>query len=357
MAFQLYGQVSESSGFNFVVEGGKMLMHNPSFGFTNERLNGMLRLQYETQVGKSTYWGEYYNYPRIAFELNYLRYSDYKIMGGSLGLIGIVKAPLIRIKSSTLDLHVGTGIAFFDRVHDPINNPGNTAISLHLNNLTHFGLRYNYNINELQAFELGVSFWHSSNGSTEKPNIGINSFHYGIGYKHHIEEKSFLRDRKPDYRPSFSRFQLELNGSLSSYKRGKRWESRYLSSSYESLLRLRTYRTIYLAGGFMAELSLYDVDFLLNTHQEYSRAAARKAALRLGTSLGTEFVFGNVGMGIAYGYYLKPARSTYDYYGKLYVRYYIRTESRWLPDFFTGVVLKAHGLAAEYVALRVGVVF
>lgn len=353
----LYGQKPGSSGINVGVEGGKILLHSPDFGFDDRGLNAMLRLQYETRLDDSTYWASFYGYPRISLELNYTRYSAYEALGNSIGAIAIVKIPLIRIQRFSTEFNIGTGLAFFHRIYDPMKNPGNTAISTSVNNLTHFGMKFIYNVNESQGFELGASFWHSSNGSINKPNRGLNTFHYGIAYRNYFMNSSFIKDKSPRGGREHARLRLEANSLVAYHKKGDPWESKYLLFSHELMLRLRFSRLSYFTTAFMWELNQREVEFLLNVQNEYNRKAARKSAMRLGIAAGAETLFGRVGLGTQIGYYLRSNILTYSIYNKLYVRYYITEQSGWLPGTSIGVVLKSHGLAAEYVGLRLGIIF
>jgi len=243
------------------------------------------------------------------------------------------------------------------KIFDPTNNPDNISIGSRLNNQTNLGLFYAYHLNPFKGFEMGVSLWHNSSGSVQKPNKGINLIHFSLAYHNRLFSDVKIRQERKKYLWYEFPFQIELNTARGFHKPKTYREPRYLVSATELRLRLRVSKVVFISTDFMTEVNNENVEYYLDVRQAYNRKDAIELARRYGLSVGAEMVYGNVGIGTQLGYYVHQEVTTRPIFNKLYCRYYLPGDLKWVPKAHIGLVLKSHLGVAEYLALRIGIVF
>lgn len=351
----MYGQVTGSHGIGLFLESGKVLIHSDKLQFASHKINTMVRLQYEAQLDSSVYWASAYGFPRIALELNYLRYGNNDVLGESIGFLPIIKFPIVRFYHSSLEFCVGYGIALMTRRYDRYKNKLNYAVSTILINQAHFGLYYQYNFNAYKGIELGFSFWHNSNGGYQSPNYGVNAIHLALGYHYRFIKKPLFTYKSTPYLKDRFPIQLELNIGFALNEKHLINGPKYLVTASELRLKVFTSKVFLISMGFETDLNRAHVDYLLNSYMAYSRTVAKSKARRYALSVGGELLFGDIGLGTQIGYYLSGEVIPFPLYNKLYLRYYFLGNSKWIPRLHVDVVLKSHLARAEYLALRLGI--
>ncbi len=351
-------QVQGSSGLKIIIEGGKVLKHHDYLSFSTAQFNQMIRLQYQIQVDSSVYWADFYHYPRIGLELNYLRYGDSEILGQAISFLPQITFPLFSFRKSSLDLHLGTGISYLTKKYNKVSNPGNKAISTHLNNLTHLGFSYNYRFNNYAGLNAGFSLWHNSNGAFKRPNSGLNNLHLSLAYYNRFIHRPFFSSPLEEYKWYSSRFWVEINTGIAYHVDKEKYNGpQYLLISHELRFKYRAARLFFVSLGISTDLNNEYVDYFLNKYVTYNRKKAEQLARRYAISVGGEFLFGRMGLGTQLGYYVTAEFKPFPIYNKLYVRYYFLGASPWFPLLHLDIVLKSHLAVAEYIALRVGLTF
>lgn len=353
--YSCFGQLHHGSGLSVYLEGGKVIKHSNRIRFSTAPINSMLRLQYSMQVDSTVHWASAYNFPIISLELNIMRYGNNKILGTSYGFVPHISLPLFRFRKSSLQLSIGTGIAYNTAIYDYYNNPLNNAISTHWNNQTHFNLSYRHRFTPYESFQAGASLWHNSNGAGRSPNLGVNAVHLSMGYTAILNHnRAFTYQKKPYLWYEFP-FQLEINSGTGFHQTKELRGPTYLVRSYELRAKARISKVFFLSGGLETDLNNAFVDFLLNTFETYRRSEAKRRVRRYAITIGGETLFGDVGLGVQAGLYVSGEIKQFPIYNKLYLRYYLLGKSKWIPRLHLGVVLKSHLATAEYIALRLGV--
>ncbi len=137
-------------------------------------------------------WGKYYNFPEAGVMFAYSNLGNNQIMGHQLSAVPYVTLRVFNNFSDAYRLKLGAGVSYFSTFFDSINNPTNDIIGSHFTwDIKVFLYR---EILKSSKFNLraGVGFSHESNGHTQIPNLGVNSFLFSLsGQFHNIKYNDF----------------------------------------------------------------------------------------------------------------------------------------------------------------------
>jgi len=315
-----------------------------------------IRLQ--TQGKKS--WQAWQRYPAFGIAVAHFRLGN-ESHGDAWGVLPHLQVPVLRTGRFLGTFRLGTGLGYVTRPYDYFDNPGQNAIGSNWNNFTQFRLGGEYRIDAHWRFQAGAALSHFSNGSSALPNFGVNLLG---GYAALAWSPAGIReaDFVPPVEPS--------NG-------GRRWGG-IVSGSF-ALVEYSVFDGplypvwgISMAGYFQinrVNRALLGLDYEYNQavyafglrNSEFkTKNEARRGATRLALTVADEFLFGNLGVQVLAGFYVRGKLSRVvpePWYSKLSVRYY-------LPSMFgtplrchLGISLKAHSTTAELISSNVGVVF
>lgn len=163
---------------------GFILPHHPEMKiFTDRHIQAWELDLAETTMG-SKRWQWSYAYPNLGASLFYSNLGQTRILGEVYALIPYVDFPLVRGKENSLMFRFGTGLGWFTRTFDRIDNYKNTAIGSHLNAAISMQLAGDFSLARRLSFRPGFSFIHFSNGATRVPNYGINFVALNAGFSY-----------------------------------------------------------------------------------------------------------------------------------------------------------------------------
>ncbi|MEI7595344.1 MAG: acyloxyacyl hydrolase [Bacteroidota bacterium] len=131
-------------------------------------------------------WHQLYNKPQIGFSVIYTDLALKNMMGFCTGIYPWVNFNLKdNSKKYKLFFKVGAGIGYINKVFDLENNFKNTSISAKINALINFQIENQIQITPKISGNLSLSLFHYSNGSSRKPNLGVNipTINIGLGYR------------------------------------------------------------------------------------------------------------------------------------------------------------------------------
>jgi hypothetical protein len=186
-------QVSEARpGLQVSTQGyyGFILPHHPEMKiFTDRHIQAWELDIAQTTVGRKR-WQWSYAYPATGAAFFYSTLGHTDILGKVYAVIPYVDFPLIKGEESSLLFRFGTGLGWFSKTFDRINNYKNTAIGSHMNAAIALQLAGNIALSSRLTFRPGFSFIHFSNGATRVPNYGINFVALNAGFSYEIIPRS-----------------------------------------------------------------------------------------------------------------------------------------------------------------------
>ena len=140
-----------------------------------------------SQVVKDEWWVQRRGNPAFGVRASFAAIPQ-GIAGHRIGLVGLVKAPLI----GRLDYHIGVGLSGYTKSQYFTKDPENIFISTLLSCLIDVG--FDYTLSE--RLSLSAALLHSSNGMLNRPNKGLNFLQAGLsmtlGEKKAIPEKVWI---------------------------------------------------------------------------------------------------------------------------------------------------------------------
>jgi len=164
--------------------GGNIL---PEFGLLdsiNETFLRTIEVSLMTKTFGKTYWNDIYNYPEYGLAVFYTYLGEKNVLGQVFGIDYFFKLNLLASKKTKFYIRSGVGVNYTSKKYDPIDNPLNVSIGSNIN--AHFNVRLGVNqklINNIHL-NIGGSFDHLSNATTQFPNLGVNyvSIYGGLIY-------------------------------------------------------------------------------------------------------------------------------------------------------------------------------
>ncbi len=130
------------------------------------------RIKAGRQFKDKTY-SKLYNMPIYGIGILASTFSS-DLIGNPVGVFGFFEYPVTRGKRLDLDFELDVGLAGNFKPFNNKRNPENILIGSWLNKYVSLGFRANYAINRNYSVGIGTSLKHFSNGSSQKPNLGIN---------------------------------------------------------------------------------------------------------------------------------------------------------------------------------------
>jgi len=150
--------------------------------FQNIEVDALLNLK----GGKNWHWA--YKLPQVGVSLNYYNFGNNKVLGSGLGVYPFMILKLA--KSSRLDLNFryGGGIVYISKIYEANHYPTNIAISTPINILIDFRVNLVYHFSRNIDIQFSVLANHMSNGAVKKPNYGLNSMGFGVGFTYKLND-------------------------------------------------------------------------------------------------------------------------------------------------------------------------
>ncbi|MCX6351307.1 MAG: acyloxyacyl hydrolase [Bacteroidetes bacterium] len=143
-----------------------------------------LHLGYAT--GGSKKWHHEYGFPMIGVNLIYGVLGNDSVIGRNISLMPDITFSTRKYTGDNwgFDFRIGTGLSWFNKKYDSVNNRGNYLIGSRLNSFSNASFCFRYKINEYLYWKAGIATLHFSNTHFQLPNIGVNTlqFHTSLRY-------------------------------------------------------------------------------------------------------------------------------------------------------------------------------
>ena len=328
------------------VHTGFLINHHNNMRILNEQTPYAI----EIFIAKPTYgekpWQPFYHHPLYGVSCMMLNSGSPSYLGKAYGVYPFLHFFLTGADHPVnLNLRLGVGIAYVEKIFDRFENYKNRAISNHLNALLALRIEGRVQIAAPLYVSGGCALTHLSNGAFRKPNTGLNYITvfagagYAFGKKRSVEPVDWTNhdiDRKWHYT-------VYLSGGMKSYTLND--DTQYAAWG----LSLEASRSHLAFTRFKGALELfYDTsDYFALAWQEVktSKIQTVKPAL----AAGYEFLFGALSAHVQMGGYLYAMNTDY---GRLYQR--LALSYTFTPRLNIRFGLKTHWGQADYIELAVG---
>lgn len=335
----------------------KFVQHSKKATFDSPSYSYLIDLRCSLLEQKLVAWKQYWNNPKIQLHAAYIDYGDAHILGKAFGVFPSIGFSVVRLKNYQLRFQIGSGIAYVTKVYDKIDNPKNSAIGAHLNNITQIAFANTIRVsNELDAiFDLHLT--HVSNSATSTPNAGLNLVGASIG----IYKKFQNQIPKTNIALSDSAFTVSHRWFLDahygygiseySFAGGPKFkvDVANLGVGYH----ISRYFHLMIGGEYEFKRSTFQFFY-----QDFeTEAVARILATRWSAYGSGQMDFGPISIRGQVGTYIfKDAliQNTFPYYVKL-TTIVSPFPKNWQLQPYLGVQLKSHGAVAQYLALVSGI--
>ena len=333
-----------SDYFIFDVQGGMVIPNEPS---DNDVLGGVGVASVDFGVGSRVvgqeYWINYWKNPYFGVKLGYDHIMS-NVLGRRITLGTFLEMPINNGPRWEFGYLFGFGISYMTKTYDSISNPQDMFIGSHLNALINLGLTANYHLSDKTIIYSAVKFSHSSNGTVQLPNKGVNLVELELGakvnyYSQYIESLSFENDDVAN-RPYNSIF-INLSPVYNSSR--KTWEH-YFSASASIGYRRKFHPCFAYGAGvdFMYDASLEQA------HEPHSITNDFAVS---GYGL-LEAYWGRFSLRGAVGYYAwRGCDFTLPFYERIGVYYSFGRHD----NHYFGASIKAHAAHAQFLEWTYGI--
>jgi hypothetical protein len=165
---------------------GIVVPHHTAMSYLINDYSRGAEIKYTQQTLKSGSWQSYFNYPETGIALFYNTFGNTQIYGEGFALYPYINFPIIRSQLVALNYKVALGLAYATKPFDIETNPYNTVFGSHFNAFVGFGLNLDIRLTPQLSVNSGFALNHMSNGSTKKPNNGINTSTLTLGASWHM---------------------------------------------------------------------------------------------------------------------------------------------------------------------------
>ncbi len=154
---------------------GKTLPANSNFPKT--RLNTVYALSFgRLVINPNKSWARFYNYPQIGITFSKSSFGHDQVFGSAYTLMPFISINTSKKLRNSVHVKLGLGASYFTKYYDKIENPANLAIGSTLTWTFNLSLNYTLILTRHFTVNLGAGYIHHSNGHTQLPNLGLNSF-------------------------------------------------------------------------------------------------------------------------------------------------------------------------------------
>jgi hypothetical protein len=287
-------------------------------------------------------------YSKVGLSFNYYNYSNPQQLGNSYNLILFAEPYLGFQKKLHTTLRAGMGITYLDQVYDSITNPENLFYSSPLSFILTLQLKLNYRLSKAYTITLSGNYNHISNGAISRPNKGMNFPTLGLGLEYFINPVK-LEKREP--LEAFNKRRWDKYVRLF-------WNPRNVPATNDHPekialkigLEAGVSKPFSRINGLLTALE-FSYDGLFN--EEIKRNNLEYTPFIVSMHLGHYFSFGRFSFTQQMAWY---AYKSYPFNNDAFFqRYAVYWQFGKL--FNAGFSLKAHGHIAEYMDIRLGVLF
>ena len=175
---QDYNFIKNNSNFSFAAleySIGKTASANVFFPELKAQ-NGVLISIGKTNFKNNLEWAYRLNFPKTGVTFSYVDYGNSEKIGTAFSIIPFLDFKVFSKFTNKMNLKIGLGASYFNKIYNEVDNPYNKAISMHYNWAFRSNFYYNLIENKDYNLKFGLGYFHNSNGHLQLPNYGLNTF-------------------------------------------------------------------------------------------------------------------------------------------------------------------------------------
>lgn len=327
-------------------QNGFILSHSPSLNhLVKDHPVSFTTSIYKKHIGNKP-WHHLNNYPDAGVTFIYLNYFN-PVLGESFGLIPNYKFHFGHPeKRYNLDFIIGIGPSYHTTPYNRETNNKNVALGSHLSYGVTLGFENDFQVSRRLSANLGLNMTHFSNGSTHKPNAGINIISLALGATYRLDNADLNYTEDTTRLPELNKFGITtvLTGGFSEAVTVGSGTYPFWNLAVLGVNRIKGRRTIGIGFEYFHTLSLkeeikYDY-FLFGRRLDFRRLAILGHFEKLISDIS---IFGQA------GFYIY---SPYQPYEPFYVRVGLRHKVT--ERLFAGLSVKSHYFKAEAAEWSIG---
>ncbi|MGI6479540.1 MAG: acyloxyacyl hydrolase [Salinivirgaceae bacterium] len=171
---------------------GYLYAHHRSMIYFIEDYTRGAQLRVGWRFNGSSDWEKAYRCPSAGVGYMISDFSNPSILGYGHAAFGYLDIPIIETNRFVWNYNLGAGLGYVSKKFHSVTNPNNTAIGSHFNAflLITSGIEYRPTSKTSLGLDFGLN--HYSNGNTDMPNWGLNTFFVMFGAKHKLDDRQKL---------------------------------------------------------------------------------------------------------------------------------------------------------------------
>lgn len=325
---------------------GAILPHRKAVSEIIEGQSNGVEISFVKATSGKKRWQQLYGLPQVGISALAINLGNPDELGFAYGFFPFVALPIIQRKI-TWNIKVGYGLGVIEKPFHKKDNHKNVAIGSHINAIIYFNSMLNFKVlNQLEA-SAGASLIHFSNGSSARPNLGINVLSLSGGLQYSFgKRKAFVHEVGTASALNWSKY-VTFGVALKEIPPtdGPKYGVSTLSFN---LMKARTEKSSF---GFSTDL-LYNSSLSVLNNNDSSTTTTGLDNFRLGIIGLYSFDFGKISVLLGLGTYL---HSNYKGNGLIYNK----VETRyWVSEkLFLRFGMKTHIAAADFVEYGIGYKF
>lgn len=293
------------------------------------------------------------NYPfhRFGIVTNFSPLSNPDLLGYEISLMPYLDMNVKRWERASFKLRIGSGLGYIQKPFDLETNYKNLVIGSHLNNITDFQFKFQYQATAKTEFRIGVGLQHFSNGSFLRPNLGLNILNANAGIKYNIKRERRRRaSRDTVATDSSSFFSVIAYGPKNlDFQTTNQYQVLNFAGGYSFAFKKQRYLHLRLDV-------IYDES--IPHLKDFGRTLDPIDKWLIGLFATYEKRFANLGLFFGSGYYVHSIYETFDQDWSLKNKggnFYNRVGAKvYFKNLYTTVGIKTHTGEADNIELGIG---
>lgn len=312
---------------------GRIVPHPELDGVLLNNFYQALDLRFSKQTTGDNFWNQLYRYPSYGFGVSIINFPE-DVLGYPFSMYGFMNFTMVRRKKFEFNNRISVGTSFLKPFSEE-RNPKNNAIGSTMN--VHIDVRFegSWQVGQQTNLNFGGHFTHFSNGSYQKPNLGLNLYglYGGIDWYFNPKRPTFKRLRVPELKSKGDFTVMLAIGQKQLEENGDRFMGTTVSMAYNFQWQ---HKCKYPIG----------IDIFYN---EYYESFQNDKSTSIAVKSGFEQIYNKLTLFAQVAVYVfnEPSYGRF-FYERLGLRYKIYNE------LFGSVSVKAHLVKAEMVEWGIG---
>ncbi len=298
---------------------GSILVHTDKIEpISHKAVNGF-SIGYTFKNTRGQHWRKYYHFSNYGLNYTFKSFNNPDVLGNAHALTSFLKLSFLKQpKIFDIGFRGFAGFAYLTKTYNEFSNPLNQAISTHFNITSAVQLYTKFCLHPL-FLEYSYGLNHFSNGLIKSPNLGINSLNnqFAVGWE--FEQPATSSKTQKNEGHPLLRNEFWFYGSLGT-KRIKDYDQNFLF--YAASLNHSTQINSIIKLGFGIDF-IHDKSLTQHAILKYNYTGEKNLDFRFGPNIQGEFLFGNLGFNLAYGFFFGDVTNYVSrIYYKVGVKYY-----------------------------------